>query len=190
LSKCVIARPPVAADRLRYSTDPPKALIATIVWDSGAGQVTSVNVWDTPGAIADFYMDRVRPIVEAEGQPTSKPERHCERSRSIFAISSASYDARSWGGATSSIFWMLHREHGRPTTPADLLFAVGSAHPSTLPPWPAYASPQLTRPHRPSSVGTPLAQAGLSGDPGALASLLSTTPGAASRTHEAQDCLW
>lgn len=54
------------------------ALIATIVWDSGAGQVTSVNVWDTPGAIADFYMDRVRPIVEAEGEPTSKPERHGE----------------------------------------------------------------------------------------------------------------
>jgi hypothetical protein len=41
-------------ERLRYSTDPPKALIATIVWDSGDGQVTGVNVWDTPGAIADF----------------------------------------------------------------------------------------------------------------------------------------
>jgi hypothetical protein len=26
-------------------------------------------------AIADFYMDRVRPIVEAEGEPTNKPER-------------------------------------------------------------------------------------------------------------------
>ncbi len=53
-----------------------------------------------------------------------------------------------------------------------------------------HASRQLIRPHRPSSGGTLLAQAGLSGDPGALASLPSTTPGAASRTHKAQDCLW
>jgi hypothetical protein len=65
-------------ERLRYSTDPPQALITTIVWDSGDGQVTGVNVWDTPGAIADFYMQRVRPIVEAEGEPTNKPERHGE----------------------------------------------------------------------------------------------------------------
>jgi hypothetical protein len=65
-------------ERLRYSADPPKALIATIVWDSGHGQVTGVNVWDTPEAIADFYMERVRPIVEAEGEPTNKPERHGE----------------------------------------------------------------------------------------------------------------
>jgi hypothetical protein len=35
-------------ERLRYSTDPPKALIATIVWDSGDGQVTGISVWDTP----------------------------------------------------------------------------------------------------------------------------------------------
>jgi hypothetical protein len=65
-------------EHLRYSTDPPKALIATIVWDSGDGHVTGVNVWDTPGAIADFYMERVRPIVAAEGEPTNKPERHGE----------------------------------------------------------------------------------------------------------------
>jgi hypothetical protein len=65
-------------ERLHYSTDPPDALIATIVWDSGDGQVTGVNVWDTPGAIADFYMERVRPIVDAEGEPTHKPERHGE----------------------------------------------------------------------------------------------------------------
>jgi hypothetical protein len=65
-------------ERLRYSTDPPKALIATIVWDSGDGQVTGVNVWDTPGAIADFYMERVMPVVEAEGEPTNKPQRHGE----------------------------------------------------------------------------------------------------------------
>lgn len=65
-------------ERLRYASDPPEALIATIVWDSGDGRVTGVNVWDTPGAIADFYEDRVRPIVEEHGEPTSKPKRHGE----------------------------------------------------------------------------------------------------------------
>jgi hypothetical protein len=65
-------------ERLRYTTDPPQALIASIVWDAGDGQVTAVNVWDTPAAIADFYMERVRPIVEAEGEPTNKPQRHGE----------------------------------------------------------------------------------------------------------------
>ena len=65
-------------ERLRYSTDPPKALVATIVWDSGDGQVAGVNVWDTPAAIAEFYMERVKPIVEAEGEPTNKPQRHGE----------------------------------------------------------------------------------------------------------------
>src|SRR5262249_61064620 len=33
------------------SADPPEALIASIAWDSGDGQVTVVNVWETPGAI-------------------------------------------------------------------------------------------------------------------------------------------
>jgi hypothetical protein len=65
-------------ERLQYSSDPPDALIATIVWDSGDGRVTGVNVWDTPEAIADFYVDRVGPIVTAEGEPTNKPQRHGE----------------------------------------------------------------------------------------------------------------
>jgi hypothetical protein len=65
-------------ERLRYSSDPPQALIATIVWDSGDGRVTGVNLWDTPDAIADFYVDRVGPIVAVEGEPTSKPQRHGE----------------------------------------------------------------------------------------------------------------
>jgi hypothetical protein len=65
-------------ERLGYSTDPPEALVAVIAWDSGDGQVIGVNVWDTPGAIADFFMDRVRPLVEAEGEPSSKPRRHGE----------------------------------------------------------------------------------------------------------------
>ena len=65
-------------ERLRYSTDPPPALIATIAWDSGDGEVTGVNAWDTPDAIADFYIERVGPIVEVEGEPTNKPRRHGE----------------------------------------------------------------------------------------------------------------
>jgi hypothetical protein len=65
-------------ERLRYSTDPPEPLIATIVWDSGDGRVAGVNVWDTPEAVADFYVARVGPIVEEEGEPTNKPQRHGE----------------------------------------------------------------------------------------------------------------
>jgi hypothetical protein len=65
-------------ERLRLSTDPPEDLIASIVWDSGDGEVTGVNLWESPTAIADFYMERVRPFVEAEGEPTNKPQRHGE----------------------------------------------------------------------------------------------------------------
>ena len=54
-------------ERLRYAADPP-----------GDGQVTGVNVWDTPEAIADFYVERVGPIVEVEGEPANKPQRHGE----------------------------------------------------------------------------------------------------------------
>ena len=65
-------------ERLRYATDPPEALIATIVWDEGDGQVAGVNVWDSPKAIAEFYLERVGPIVEVEGEPTNKPKRRGE----------------------------------------------------------------------------------------------------------------
>ena len=65
-------------ERLRYSSDPPEALIATIVWDAGDGRVTGVTLWDTAEAVADFSMERVRPIVEVNGEPTSKPQRHGE----------------------------------------------------------------------------------------------------------------
>ena len=65
-------------ERLGYITSPPSALVSMIAWDSGDGHVTSVNVWDSPGAIADFFMERVRPMVEAEGEPTNKPQRHGE----------------------------------------------------------------------------------------------------------------
>jgi hypothetical protein len=65
-------------ERLRLLTEPPKALVAVIAWDSGDGSVTAVHVWETPRAIADFFMERVRPLVEAEGEPANKPQRHGE----------------------------------------------------------------------------------------------------------------
>jgi hypothetical protein len=65
-------------ERLRYTTDPPETLIATIVWDAGDDEVAGVNLWDTPKAIADFYLERVGPIVEVEGEPRNKPKRHGE----------------------------------------------------------------------------------------------------------------
>lgn len=65
-------------ERLRYTTDPPVGLVATVAWDSGDEQVTAVNVWETPGAVADFFMQRVGPMLETEGEPTNKPQRHGE----------------------------------------------------------------------------------------------------------------
>ncbi len=53
-------------------------LVASIAWESADGEVTGVNVWETPRAIAEFFMERVGPLVEAEGEPTSKPQRHGE----------------------------------------------------------------------------------------------------------------
>ena len=65
-------------ERLRLFSDPPEALIASIAWESGDGEVTGVNVWETPRAIADFFMERVQPLVEAEGEPPNKPRRRGE----------------------------------------------------------------------------------------------------------------
>jgi hypothetical protein len=65
-------------ERLRLLEDPPAELIASIAWDSGDGEVAGVNVWATPEAIADFFMERVRPLVEAEGEPSKKPQRRGE----------------------------------------------------------------------------------------------------------------
>lgn len=65
-------------ERLRMLSDPPAALVATIAWEAGDGQVHGVNVWDSAEAVADFFIERIRPIVEVEGEPASKPERHGE----------------------------------------------------------------------------------------------------------------
>jgi hypothetical protein len=60
--------------RLRLVSDPPSALVASFAWDVN-GEVTAINVWDSPEAIADFFVERVHPIVEQEGPPANKPQR-------------------------------------------------------------------------------------------------------------------
>ncbi len=65
-------------ERLRLISDPPDALVASVAWLGADGRVTAVNVWDSAEAIGDFYVDRVHALVQAEGEPSSKPERHGE----------------------------------------------------------------------------------------------------------------
>lgn len=66
------------SERLRMLSDPPAALVASIAWDAGDGQVSAVNVWDSAGAVADFFVERVHPFVAAEGEPAVAPTRHGE----------------------------------------------------------------------------------------------------------------
>jgi hypothetical protein len=63
-------------DRLRLFSEPPGALFASIAWDNGDGTVSAVNVWDNPSAVADFFAERVEPVIAAEGEPNYKPVRH------------------------------------------------------------------------------------------------------------------
>ena len=65
-------------ERLRMLADPPSALVASIAWQTANGDVTSVNVWESPEAVADFFVERVRPLVETEGEPATTPTRHGE----------------------------------------------------------------------------------------------------------------
>ncbi len=62
----------------RIVTEPPEALVVSVAWDAGEGRVTVLNVWDTPGAIADFYVEPFRPLIEEVGEPADKPKRHGE----------------------------------------------------------------------------------------------------------------
>jgi hypothetical protein len=62
--------------RLRLFSEPPPALVAAVAWEVGSGMITSVNVWDNPSAIGDFFVERVQPVIEAEGPPDYKPVRH------------------------------------------------------------------------------------------------------------------
>jgi hypothetical protein len=77
-----VTAPRAAADamreKLQVSQNPPDALVLAVEWVSGEGEVTRLHVWDNPGAIADFYLERIQPIIEAEGKPPGSPERHGE----------------------------------------------------------------------------------------------------------------
>jgi hypothetical protein len=63
-------------DGLQLASHPPASLIATIAWESGNDTVTAVNVWESAEAIADFFIERVQPMLAAGGEPASKPVRH------------------------------------------------------------------------------------------------------------------
>jgi hypothetical protein len=63
-------------ERLDVVSDPPAALVASVAWVGADGLVTALNVWDSPDAVADFYVERVGPIVQAAGEPPNKPQRH------------------------------------------------------------------------------------------------------------------
>jgi hypothetical protein len=64
--------------RLRLFTEPPAALVGSVAWRADDGTVTHVSVWDTPGAVADFYLERVEPLIATDGPPPAKPARHGE----------------------------------------------------------------------------------------------------------------
>jgi hypothetical protein len=63
---------------LRLFSEPPPALVTAIAWETGDGMITSVNLWDNPSAVADFFAERVQAVIEAEGRPDYKPVRHGE----------------------------------------------------------------------------------------------------------------
>ena len=64
--------------KLRMREDPPNGLVASVTWDIGDGKVTMLNVWDEPGHISDFNVERAASAFAEVGQPTGKPKRHGE----------------------------------------------------------------------------------------------------------------
>jgi hypothetical protein len=98
-------------EHLSYTTDPPQTMVDTIVRDAGGGQMTGVNVWDTAGAIADFYIKRVdRSSRPRASQPASRSqsrwpllvERTSASCVAVHADGLFEYRARSTGGWASS----------------------------------------------------------------------------------------
>jgi hypothetical protein len=63
-------------ERLRLFADPPHALVCSVAWNSDTENVTNINVWETPSAVADFYEERVAAVIAAEGSAPHKPVRH------------------------------------------------------------------------------------------------------------------
>jgi len=79
-------------DRLQLFAEPPSALFASIAWDNGDGTISGINVWDHPSAVADFFLERVQPIIAAEGEPDYKPVRRGEPVASYFRQAGPSTD--------------------------------------------------------------------------------------------------
>jgi len=52
---------------LGIAEDPPDALLASIAFASGDDEVTIVNVWETPGDLAQFFVDRIAPRTGGAG---------------------------------------------------------------------------------------------------------------------------
>jgi hypothetical protein len=63
-------------ERLRLLLDPPDALVASIAWDAGDGNISAINVWDSAEAVGDFFMSRTHPLLQELGEPSAKPARH------------------------------------------------------------------------------------------------------------------
>jgi hypothetical protein len=64
--------------RLRLFTEPPPALVSLIAWRADDGTIAHVSVWETPGAVAEFYLERVEPLIATDGPPPTKPVRRGE----------------------------------------------------------------------------------------------------------------
>src|SRR5258705_1782366 len=65
-------------EKLRVMSDPPDALVASVAWVGKDGLVTALNVWDSPEAVGDFYVERVGALVQSDGEPANKTHRHCQ----------------------------------------------------------------------------------------------------------------
>jgi hypothetical protein len=51
---------------LEFDTNPPATLVATVAFSSGDDEVTLVNVWESPGAMAEFFVERIAPHTGGE----------------------------------------------------------------------------------------------------------------------------
>jgi hypothetical protein len=78
--------------RLRLLSEPPSALVATVAWEVGDGIITTVNVWDSPSAVGDFFVERIQQVIEAEGPPDYKPVRHGNAVATYFRARASSDD--------------------------------------------------------------------------------------------------
>lgn len=60
---------------LRVLSDPPKGLLSLTVWESGEQEITACFLWEQPSDVADFFIERIEPLLETKGEPKHKPLR-------------------------------------------------------------------------------------------------------------------